>query len=194
MIPFAPDGSSVINPVCDTAPNTFHVRIHCLTMEARFEFIHQLLAHPSVKCQSILHKHIEGIGKPLKGNAFRKCASCFHGKPKRSMGNCRPQRSQQCKWLSSSSSVLYSAADEDFHDYLDLVSPVQDDKKLWICEQFHMDFGFARGRLQSLEKPQLFTSVDGYRAYLLIIDRKGQYIWTNLTKTKHPPIQFLKKK
>jgi hypothetical protein len=151
MILLAPDGSSIINPVCDTAPNTFHVRIHHLTLEAHFEFIHQLLAHPSVKCQSILHKHIEGIGKPLNGNVFWKCTSSFHGKPKRSMGNCRPQRSQQCKSVSSSSSVLDSAADEDFHD-----------KNLWICEQFHMDFGFARGRLQSLEKLQLFTSVDGY--------------------------------
>jgi hypothetical protein len=115
------------------------------------------------------------------------------------MGNHKPQQSQQCKYGSSSSSFLDSAADgqhsspelDDFVDCLDLVSPVQDDKNLQICEQFHMDFGFAHGKLQSLEKLQLFTSVDVYCAYLLIIDHKRQYIWTNLTKTKHSPIQFL---
>jgi len=39
---------------------------------------------------------------------------------------------------------------------------------------------------------RLITSLDRYRAYLLIIDRKSRYIWINLHKTKHPPVQFLK--
>jgi hypothetical protein len=56
-----------------------------------------------------------------------------------------------------------------------------------------MDFGFTRGTSYHTtdEKLRLITSMDGYRAYLLIIDRKTCYIWVQLTKTKHQPIQFI---
>jgi len=59
---------------------------------------------------------------------------------------------------------------------------------------FYMDFGFPRGKTFHIkdEYGQLSTSIDGYRAYLLIIDRKSRYIWIMLTKTKQPPVNFLK--
>jgi len=37
----------------------------------------------------------------------------------------------------------------------------------------------------------MITSVDSYRAYCLIIDRKSRYTWIFLTKTKTPPLQII---
>jgi dUTP pyrophosphatase len=54
-----------------------------------------------------------------------------------------------------------------------------------------MDFGFVRGsdwkRIDTDGK--LVTSIDGYRSYLLIIDKKTRYSYIFLTKTKKPPLQ-----
>jgi hypothetical protein len=64
---------------------------------------------------------------------------------------------------------------EDPIDYLDLVSPIPEGAELRNAEQFHVDFGFARGTeaiSSGSRKTCLVTSLDGYHAYLLIIDRK----------------------
>ena len=49
-------------------------------------------------------------------------------------------------------------------------------------QHFHMDFGFVRGsdysRVDSDGK--LITSVDGYRAYLIIVDSFSGYMWVML--------------
>jgi hypothetical protein len=41
------------------------------------------------------------------------------------------------------------------------------------------------------EKSRIFTSVDGYRSYLLIIDHRSWHVWINLARTKHLPISFI---
>jgi len=53
--------------------------------------------------------------------------------------------------------------------------------------------GFTHGKMFQDKYGRLITSLDGYRAYLLIIDRKSWYIWIMLAKTKQPPLTFLKK-
>ena len=65
----------------------------------------------------------------------------------------------------------------------------QDYSKMYIGQQFHMDFGFVSGKDQN---NQIIRSHDGYNSYLLIIDAKTRYIWTFLSKTKHPPIKTIK--
>jgi hypothetical protein len=65
------------------------------------------------------------------------------------------------------------------------------------CEKgqfFHMDFGFMRGSSFSEKDSdgKIITSMDGYNAYLLIIDRYSRYTWVFLTKGKHPPLDILK--
>jgi hypothetical protein len=80
-------------------------------------------------------------------------------------------------------------------DWLDLVSPVEDAATLQAGEMYHMDFGFPRGQNYSIkdEYGRLQTSIDGYRAYLLIIDRKTRYIWVIVTKNKLPPCEAVTK-
>jgi hypothetical protein len=53
-----------------------------------------------------------------------------------------------------------------------------------------MDFGFVRGSdwKKKDSDGKTVTSIDGNRAYLLVIDRATRYIWIFVTKTKHPPI------
>jgi len=74
-------------------------------------------------------------------------------------------------------------------DWFDLFSPVDDIDSLQPGEMFHMDFGFPRGQnFQTKDEyGRLITSIDGHRAYLLIIDRKTRYIWVAITKNKMPP-------
>ena len=72
-------------------------------------------------------------------------------------------------------------------------------------EQFHVDFGFARGpkHLQSLLHRQrtpkhkirnakshhpIKTSHDGCSSYLLITDAASLHTWAFLAKTKEPPL------
>ena len=59
-------------------------------------------------------------------------------------------------------------------------------------QHFHVDFGFMRGSGYSKrdEDGQIITSIDGYRAYFIIIDRKTRYLWIFLTKNKKPPIKI----
>jgi hypothetical protein len=65
-------------------------------------------------------------------------------------------------------------------------------------QHFHVDFGFMKGSgyCKKDEEGQTITSIDGFRSYFLIIDRKTQYVWVFLTKSKRPPLtifaQFLK--
>ena len=172
---------------------SIHVRVHRMTEEARYEFIHQVLAHPSDKRLRILHKHIDGIGKPLKGNAFRQCASCFNGKVKRTLGNRVPCNhfANQVDFSQWCSGDFDHSGIEDYIDYLDLVSPISVNGELRNAEQFHMDYGYARGKMHDEDKSRIYTSIDGYRSYLLIIDRKSRHVWINLAKTKQPPITFI---
>jgi hypothetical protein len=65
-------------------------------------------------------------------------------------------------------------------------------------QHFQVNFGFMKGSGYGKmdEEGRTITSIDGFRSYFLIIDRKTWYVWVFLTKTKKPPInifaQFLK--
>ena len=53
-----------------------------------------------------------------------------------------------------------------------------------------MDYGFVRGSDWSVKQNdgKLVTSIDKYRAYLLVIDEYSRYLWVFLTKDKSPPL------
>ncbi len=178
-------------------PATFHARINRLTGQVRYVWYHQKYGHPSSKKMATLHLHITGINKPLRGNVFDSCASCWHGKPKRG-GIQRHPPLALCEGdhtTEGQTSMFPAEENEDPIDYLDLVSPIPEGAELRNAEQFHVDFGFARGTeaiSSGSRKTRLVTSLDGYRAYLLIIDRKTRYIWIMLAKSKHPPLEFIK--
>lgn len=62
-------------------------------------------------------------------------------------------------------------------------------------QHLHADFGLACGSaFSALDKMErLITSKDGFRSYLVIVDRPSRYKWLVLTKTKHPPLKELRK-
>ena len=64
-------------------------------------------------------------------------------------------------------------------------------ENLGIGQALHMDFGFVQGLdwSRKTNDGKLVTSIDKFRSYLLVIDKKSRYIWIFLTKTKHPPIE-----
>jgi dUTP pyrophosphatase len=148
---------------------------------ARYELFHQRLGHRGKKTMACIHKHIDGI-QPLKGNAFYMCASCIHGKIRR--------RSIH-KVKLGQPPLAIATTNDTAPDYLELIMPRKTIRS--IGEMFYMDFGFVRGTgFANKDKTgKLVTSIDGYRAYLLIIEGYSRYVWILLTKTKHPPISYL---
>jgi hypothetical protein len=127
---------------------------------------------------------VDGIGDPLKGNTFWLCASCVHASQTARAVHQAPQNTRL---------VTLQACNE--LDWLDLLSPITDSKKLVIGEYIHMDFGFPRGKSlkDGDQDGRIICSIDGYRCYLLIIERKTHYIRIMLGKTKHPPLTFVEK-
>jgi hypothetical protein len=59
-------------------------------------------------------------------------------------------------------------------------------------QHFGIDFGFMKGSgyCKKDEEGRTITSIDGYRSYFLVIDRKTRYTWIFLTKTKQPPVKI----
>jgi len=116
---------------------------------------------------SELHKYLDDV-PPLKGNQFYKCASCMHAKSK--------QRSY------STPSTAIKGVHQDTTS--ETTVPGQN---------FYMDFGFMRGSgyCSKDEEGRTITSIDGYRSYLIVLDKATRYLWVFLTKTKAPPTNIL---
>ena len=57
-----------------------------------------------------------------------------------------------------------------------------------------MDFGFVRGSdfAEKTKDGRTITSVDGFNSYLIIVDKASRYMFTFLSKSKHPPLDILK--
>ena len=70
-----------------------------------------------------------------------------------------------------------------------------DEINLLPGQRFHMDFGFMKGSgyCHKDDEGKTITSIDGYRSYLRIIDRKTRYLWVFLRKTKKPPLEVVDK-
>jgi dUTP pyrophosphatase len=173
-----------------TAKSKQHKAIaHRLTGMARYELWHQRSCHCGKQKLTQLHKHVDGFGDPLKGNAFWLCASCVHASQTARAIHQAPQNT-----ISQDHRLVTLQACNEL-DWLDLVSPITVSTNLAIGEYIHMDFGFPRGKsLKEEDKDgRIICSIDGYRCYLLIIERKTRYIRIMLGKTKHPPLTFVEK-
>lgn len=172
-----------------TSMPTTHMIIHRLNGQCLFELWHHCLTHSCKQKVLSAHKHIKGVPK-LKGNPFYQSPSCNHAKPRR-----RSADSPKTPLRATIPPTVTITNLSDELDYLDLVSPETKFSDLQICQMFYMDFGFPRGKTFHIkdEYGRLITSLDGYRAYFLIIVRKSRYIWIMLAKTKKPPVLFLQK-
>jgi hypothetical protein len=101
-----------------------------------------------------LHNHVTDMPQ-LRGNAFYKCTSCMHAKSR--------QRSHNIHDITQKMPQTNTDA---------LAEPTTQ------CGQhFQIDFGFMRGSQFSETDQQgcTITSIDGYRSYCLIIDKRSHY-------------------
>lgn len=60
-----------------------------------------------------------------------------------------------------------------------------------------MDFGFLRAtaedfRTTNLKTDRIVESFDGYKSYLIVVDKTTRYAWLFLTKTKKPPVGIIR--
>lgn len=112
-----------------------------------------------------LHHHVNDVLK-LRGNAFFRCLWCSHAKCKQ-----RP-------FTNPTHTISYQS-----------ITPPD----IKNGQVFRMDFGFMKcsGYCHKDKEGRTITSIDGFRAYLLIVDYASRYKWAFLTKTKHPPIDIL---
>jgi dUTP pyrophosphatase len=135
-----------------------------LSTHANYQLWHHRLGHPGEKVMSLIHKQVKGVPK-LHKHQFFNCAACLTKNLRKAHIGDRKQ---------------YIKTKE---------TPKNED--IQPGQRLHMDFGFVRGsdwkRIDTDGK--LVTSNDGYRSYLLIVDRKTRYSYIFLTKTKQPPLQ-----
>ena len=126
------------------------------------------------RCLASIHHHVDNQPQ-LHMPAFFSCPTCFITTDEQHF----PQTEKP------------PATPE--HDWFD--GPLEDkDSQLTPGQCFHIDFGFMKGTgyCTKDEEGRTITSIDGFRSYFLIIDRRTRYTWVFLTKTKKPPIQIFK--
>ena len=138
-----------------------------LSNGAAYKLWHNRLGHPGDTIMSHVHKNVIGVPQ-LKRHKFYSCAACMSSKLKKK--HIGPSKTSMSK----------TSTDQDI--------PMEPGQYL------HADYGFVRGSDWSKKDSdgKLVTSRDNFRSYCLVIDRKSQYIWIMLTKTKSPPILQLR--
>jgi hypothetical protein len=121
--------------------------IRTLSEGASYELWHHRLGHPGEKVMSIIHHHVKGVPK-LKKNHFYSCAAC----------------------LAKNIRKVHIGERKEYVKNATKASPGANAKP---GEHLHMDYGFVRGSdwKQKDSDGKTVTSIDGYRSYLLIIDR-----------------------
>jgi transposase InsO family protein len=144
------------------------VIVQTLSEGTSYELWHHRLGHPGEKVMDLIHHHVKGVPK-LKKNHFYSCAACL---AKNILKVHIGEQKEYVKSIKKDSSLLNSKPGE----------------------HLHMDFGFLQGSdwKKKDSDGRTVTSIDGYRSYLLIIDRATRYIWIFLTKTKQPPVSQVK--
>jgi dUTP pyrophosphatase len=140
--------------------------IRRLSNLSEYTLWHHRLGHPSDAVMQNMHLYDRGIPK-LKVPDFYKCQMCALGKIKK-----------------DSSTKLKGTLPP---------APIQPKEQIHPGQHLHADFGFVRGSTFSQfdEHGRLITSADGFRSYLIIVDRATRYKWIFLTKTRHPPLKEL---
>ena len=121
-----------------------------------------------------VHHHADNQPK-LHKHAFFKCDTCC-----RTAGEMQyPAKEYDSKVPADVIDWLYENVQES-------------DDNSFPGQHFGIDFGFMKGSgyCAKDEEGRTITSLDGYRSYFLVIDKKTRYTWIFLTKTKHLPIKI----
>ena len=158
-----------------------------LNNQATYELWHNRLGHPGQHIMDTIHNHVEGVPK-LDGNRFYHCPICLHSKFRKKARGKRKNRSR--KIPKKPPFVKTDSASSIPPDK----TPLHSDKNLQPGESLYMDFGFVRGTdwTSKDEEGRTVTSIDGKRAYLLIIDEATRWIWVFPTVSKSPPLDLIK--
>ena len=144
-------------------PDTTTPILRRMSKAAVHELWHQRLCHPGHTVTSTISKTAEGVPNLTHGrNAFYKCDACMRAK-------------------------IESTAKTSS-------SPTRDSPISGPGQMFNMDFGFVRGSdfKRKGDDGRIITSRDGYNSYLIIIDRYSSYTWVMLSRSKDPPLNFVK--
>lgn len=130
--------------------------------------------------RSVVHANFarNTIGVPnLKPNKFYSCTACMSCK----FRNRHISRLPDTQPSINTSISQPTKNQNDIPSSFDNVNPGQ---------HLHMDYGFVCGSDWSAKTNdgKLVTSIDKYRAHLLVIDKSTRYIWIYLTRNKTPPL------
>ncbi len=148
-----------------------------LTQAANYALHHERYAHAGERVLSTVHLDLEDQVQ-LKMPQFFKCLTCLM-----TTGDQRATCDHK-----------HVSLPHDIADWAE--DPVADaDHNILPGQRFNIDYGFMKGTgyCPKDEEGRTITSLDGYRSYLLIIDRKTRYTWVFLTKSKKPPLETVDK-
>ena len=141
--------------------------IRRLSTLSEYTLWHHRLGHPNDTVLGKMHQFARGVPK-LRTPDFYKCQTC-------SLGKIKKDASTKTK--------------------ASLPTPAPTPKEtIHPGQHLHADFGFVRGSAFSKidEQGRLITSKDGFRSYLIVVDRATRYKWVFLTTTRHPPLKELR--
>jgi dUTP pyrophosphatase len=165
-----------------------------LARPAQYELYHQRFGHPGQQIMSILHKHVDHV-PPLKGHPLYKCTSCEHSKSRQHAHNHNdtPSTSFHPDNKDEQPVPQESTQTESQEDVTSDPTKSLEETDIQCGHHFSIDYGFMKGSGYCIkdEEVKTITSIDGYRSYCLIIDRKSRYTWVFLTKTKTPPLEIM---
>jgi hypothetical protein len=145
-----------------------HPTIHRLSQAASYALGHERYAHCGERALATVHLDLDDQPQ-LKMPPFWKCLTCLLA-----TGDQRATCENK-----------HVPIPQDVTDWIDDPA-TSDDHNCFPGQWFNIDFGFMKGTgyCPKDEEGRTIKSIDGYRGYLLIIDRKTRYIWVFLTKTK----------
>ena len=149
--------------------------VRSLSSRASYELWHHRLGHPSQHIMENIYKYVDGVPR-LKHNDLWKCSSCAQGKLKKSHIGVSPKPQKHVKPLKPPP------------------HPPPQERHLSPGQALHMDYGFVRssGWKAKDDYGKTITSLDGYRSYLLIVDKATRYKWIFLSRTKVPKIEEIR--
>jgi hypothetical protein len=142
--------------------------IHRMNQAAEYTLYHLRYSCAGRRNLSIVHMHVDNQTK-LQEHCFFKCLTCMLA-----TGDKR---------AITHDDNVHTA---EFDDWFDNTK----DHEAVHCDpgqHFHVEFGFMKGSgyCRKDEEGRTITSIDGFRSYFLIIDKKTRYVWVYLTKAKN---------
>ena len=150
--------------------------IRSMSNRASYELWHNRLGHPSQHIMENIHKYVDGVPR-LSHNDLWKCSSCSQGKLRKTPIG-KPTKPPQ--------SFLQPKPPPQ--------PPPPQPQTLYPGQGLHMDYGFVRGSAWKTKDAdgKTITSLDGYRSYLLIVDKATRYKWIFLSRTKVPKVDEIR--